>query len=103
MKFLAVSIAAIFLSVSASTAETTNSPISSQLAATPKAGKKISSKVRENSPRAYAPTRGMTNAEHGAALVGPNAWGLVATRLIAPRAWHEQARDCSSDRLRRDS
>jgi hypothetical protein len=49
MKFLAVSIAAIFLSVSASTAETTNSPISSQLAATPKAeknkqqGKKIRS------------------------------------------------------------
>jgi hypothetical protein len=50
MKFLAVSIAAIFLSVSASTAETTNSPISSQLAATPKAGK-VSSKVRKLAPR----------------------------------------------------
>jgi hypothetical protein len=57
MKFLAVSIAAIFLSVSASTAETTNSPISSQLAATPKAGKKISSKVRKLAPR-VCPTQG---------------------------------------------
>jgi hypothetical protein len=90
MKFLAVSIAAIFLSVSVSTAETTNSPISSQLAATPKAGKKISSKIKKLAPR-VCPNQGMTNAEHGAALVGPNAWGLVATRLIAPRAWHEQA------------
>jgi hypothetical protein len=82
MKFLAVSIAAIFLSVSASTAEKTNSLISSQFAATPKAGK-VSSKVRKIAPR-VCPNQGMTNAEHGAALVGPNAWGLVATRLIAP-------------------
>jgi hypothetical protein len=50
MNFLAVSIAAIFLSVSASTAETTNSVISSQFAATPKAGK-VSSKVRKIAPR----------------------------------------------------
>jgi hypothetical protein len=50
MNFLAVSFAAIFLSVSASTAETTNSAISSQFAATPKAGK-VSSKVRKIAPR----------------------------------------------------
>ena len=46
MKFLAVSIAAIFLSVSARTAETTNSPVSSQFAAAAKAAK-VSSKVKK--------------------------------------------------------
>jgi hypothetical protein len=50
MKFLAVSIAAIFLSVSARTAETTNSPVSSQFAAAAKAAK-VSSKVKKLAPR----------------------------------------------------
>src|SRR5262249_31941432 len=30
--------------------------------------------------------RRMTNVERGAALVGPNARGLIATRVIVPRA-----------------
>jgi|GraSoi_2013_60cm_1033757.scaffolds.fasta_scaffold153495_1 hypothetical protein len=76
MKFLALLIAAIFLSAPA-LAET------AQFAAAAKAAK-VSSKVK-NSARAYAPTRRITNAERGAALVGPNAWGLVATRPIVPR------------------
>jgi hypothetical protein len=75
MKFLAVSIAAIFLSVSASTAETTNSPISSQLAATPKAGK-VSSKVKKIAPR-VCPT---TSAAPCSAFVIPLvSWGWAKT------------------------
>jgi len=83
MKFLALLIAAIFLSSPALAETATNSPVSSQFAAAAKAAK-VSSKVK-NSARAYAPTRRITNAERGAALVGPNAWGLVATRPIVPR------------------
>jgi len=75
-EILALLIAAIFLSAPA-LAET------AQFAAAAKAAK-VSSKVK-NSARAYAPTRRITNAERGAALVGPNAWGLVATRPIVPR------------------
>jgi hypothetical protein len=83
MKFLAILIAAIFLSAPALAETATSSPVASQFAAAAKAAK-VSSKVK-NSARAYAPARRMTNAERGAALVGPNASGLVVTRRIVPR------------------
>jgi hypothetical protein len=80
MKFLAVLIAAIFLSAS-TLAET--SPVSSKFAAASKAAR-VSSRVRKVGPGVCPHQGGMTNAERGAALVAPNVQGLVATRIIVP-------------------